>query len=269
MKKLLFVFFSLPAVSYAQVADSSQRLLKLEGAINFRDIGGYRTTDNKRVKWGKLYRSADISKLTDKDMGVLEARQILTVVDLRESDEIKKAPDRMLPRTDYVTCSVTEQVQDWTRQMQGLTTGDSLMMSFYSRTATFRKKYRPLFQKLLQLPDTSALVYHCSAGKDRTGIGTALLLYALGVPMETIMQDYLATNEYRKGENEHLIRQLSASMNIPEKVAGDMASAKEQYLRTTFESIGRRYGSVDRFLKKELGVGKKQRKQLQKKFTHA
>jgi protein-tyrosine phosphatase len=131
----------------------------------------------------------------------------------------------------------------------------------------FISLYRPLFQKLVHLPDTSALVYHCSAGKDRTGIGTAFVLYALGVPMETIMQDYVATNTYRKGENERMIRQLAASMNISEQVAADMASAKEQYLRTTFESIGRQYGSVDRFLKKELGVGKKQKKQLQKKFT--
>jgi protein-tyrosine phosphatase len=268
MKKLIIIILSLvPAFGFAQVEDSVQRCLKVEGACNFRDVGGYKTTSGKQVKWGKVYRSADISRLTENDLGLLKARRIYTVVDLRETAESKKAPDRLLPNSDYILCSVTEDVTDWTKQMQQISSGDSMMVAFYSKTETLGKKYKPMFQKLLMLPDTSSILYHCSAGKDRTGIGTALFLYTLGVPMETIVQDYLASNIYRQQENEKLVRILTQNTNVKEAVARDMASAKSTYLEATFKSINQQYGSIENFLKEELGIDKKEIKKLKKKYT--
>jgi protein-tyrosine phosphatase len=268
MKKLFIIFLSIvPAIVFAQVEDSVQRRVKMEGATNFRDVGGYRTVNGKQVKWGKVYRSADISRLTENDLSVMQGKHIYTVVDLRETAETKKAPDRLLPNSDYVLCSVTDDVTDWTKQMQQVSSGDTMMVSFYTKTETFGKKYRPMFQKLLTLPDSSSILYHCSAGKDRTGIGTALFLYTLGVPMEIIMQDYLASNIYRQQENERLVQMMTQAANVKESVARDIASVKSIFLEATFKSIYQQYGSVENFLKKELGIGKKEIKKLKKMYT--
>ena len=116
------------------------------------------------------------------------------------------------------------------------------------------------------MPDTSALLFHCTAGKDRTGMGAALLLYALGVPKATIMQDYLATNTYRAAENEQAAKAMVAYMHVSEKVANDMMAAKPAYLEATFNAIEKRYGSVNKFLTKEIGLDKAKMKTLKAKY---
>src|SRR5580704_10541041 len=104
MKKivLLFALMMIVSVSIAQVADSAQRHVVLKGAANFRDLGGYETKDGHHVKWGEVYRSADISKLTDSDLAVLKARKINYDVDLRGHQEARQAPDRLNPGMDYI-----------------------------------------------------------------------------------------------------------------------------------------------------------------------
>jgi protein-tyrosine phosphatase len=140
------------------------------------------------------------------------------------------------------------------------------MTAFYSNTTPLAARYKPFFSKLLILPDTAALVFHCTAGKDRTGIGAALLLYALGVPYPTIEQDYLATDYYRMKENGKSMEMMVSKYHINEKVARDMMSAKAQYLAATFDAIRRQYGSVDRYLEEELGLNAAKRQQLREKF---
>src|SRR6202000_3419898 len=102
MKKITLLLIALFAASatFAQVADSAQRHVVLKGATNFRDLGGYETADGPHVKWGELYSSADISKLTDSDVAVLKAKNITCDVDLRGHQEAAAAPDRINPGTD-------------------------------------------------------------------------------------------------------------------------------------------------------------------------
>ena len=110
-----------------------------------------------------------------------------------------------------------------------------------------------MFEKLKFLSEDSALLLHCTAGKDRTGIGTALILYALGVPYPAIVEDYLATNYYRAEDNRQKINQM-VSYHINEDVARDLLSAKKEYLDATFNAIIKQYGSINNFLKIELGL---------------
>lgn len=256
---------------HAQIADSSQRQVKLQGAINFRDLGGYAAADGRHVRWDRIFRSADISKLTDSDMTVLKDKHIGSVVDLRGTQESQKAPDRLNPGMDYILCPAGSDnaLTDWMKAMASIKTaaaGDSMMKSFYTRTEFLADRYKPFFARLLALPDDKALLFHCTAGKDRTGIGAALLLYSLGVPYETIVNDYTATNYYRSAENEKMVQALSQSMHIPEPVAKGMMGAKREYIEANFEAIRQQYGSIDNFLRGPVGLDDAKIKALKDKF---
>jgi len=268
MKFLPVFFLSFCTIcAGAQVKDSAKRVVPVKGAVNFRDDGGYTTKDGHHVKWGRVYRSAAISQLTDADMDLLAGRHIYTVVDLRGTEESKKAPDRLLPNTDYILCPAgSDSVGNWMKNAANLRNGDSLMESFYTSTQYFGPRYKPFFDKLLQLPDTSALLFHCTAGKDRTGMGAAFFLYALGVPENVIIEDYTATNTYRAAENEQMMKAMVNYMHVNEQTAKDMMAAKPEYIEATFAAVKKQYGSVDKFLKEACGLTPAKIKILKDKY---
>ena len=267
MRKLIF-FFLLPLSAFSQVADSSIRRVPLQGAINFRDLGGYATADGHHVKWHVLYRSADISKLTPGDLDTLSARHIVYDVDLRGVQESAKAPDKLNPGTDYILCPAGSDSINTAmfRHIAGMQTGgDSVMLVWYRNTTYLTPRYKPFFAKLIEVPSDDALVFHCTAGKDRTGIAAALLLYALGVPYETIRQDYEATNYYRASDRDNLKTSM-ASMHVGEPVLRALMSANGEYLDATFDAIRAQYGSVDRYLADELGMDQQAMIKLRAKY---
>lgn len=275
MYKLLFALvlplglvMQVPLGSMAQVADSNRREVRVHGAVNFRDLGGYATTDGHHVRWGRIYRSADISNLTPADLDSLKARHIACDVDLRGVAESAKAPDKLNPGTDYLLCPAgSDSVNTMFQRLAGMTRGgDSLMMVFYSNTAYLTPRYKPFFGKALDLPDGNALLFHCTAGKDRTGIAAALLLYALGVPYPTIRADYEATNYYRAPDNEKMMKGMVTTAHISEPVARALMTADGAYLDATFDAIRKQYGSVDRYLTAELGLDKEKITILKEKY---
>ncbi|MBB6107539.1 protein-tyrosine phosphatase [Mucilaginibacter lappiensis] len=270
MKKyfLLFISFGVLSASQAQVADSIKRHVALQGASNFRDLGGYTTADGHHVKWGQIYRSADMSKLTDADLVVLKERKITYDVDLRGNQESAQAPDRINPGTDYILSPAGSDGIDWMKTIAKLKgdQGDSVMNAYYGNTQFLAERYKIFFDKLLKLPQDNSLVFHCTAGKDRTGIGAALLLYSLGVPYDTIMDDYLASNYYRRADNIKMVNQMVKYAHIDEQVAKNMAGVKKEFLDTTFKAITSQYGSVDNFLKTQVGLDDQKIGLLKKKF---
>ena len=253
---------------WAQVADSSKRVVKVSGAINFRDAGGYKTKDGHQVKWGKVYRSAALNKLTDSDLDTLVNRHINTVIDFRSTSEMTQAKDHLPANVDYELCPQgSENLAQWMKIIPTLTSADSLMASFYGNIDSIEARNKVFFAKLILVPDTSAILFHCTAGKDRTGMAAALFLYALNVPMETIMDDYLASNIYRKNENEKMANSMVAFLHIKKQLADELAGVKPAYLEATFSAINKKYGSVDNFLAKAMGIGPKQLKLLRSKYT--
>ena len=271
MKKsiLLSAIILITANAFAQVADSAKRHVVLQGAANFRDMGGYTTTDGHHVKWGEIYRSADISKLTDADLAVLKQKNITYDVDLRGHRESAQAPDKLNPGMDYILLPAgSDNLDNWMKSISTIkgTAGDSLMIVFYTKTDSLALRYKPFFDKLLGLPADQALVFHCTAGKDRTGIGAALLLYSLGVPYDTIVQDYVATNYYRAAVNQRSANAMVQQMHIDKDVANSMMLAKKEYLDATFNAIKQQYGSVDNYLRTQIGLDDTKIALLKKKF---
>ncbi|WP_316825573.1 tyrosine-protein phosphatase [Pedobacter miscanthi] len=270
MKKNIILFLSLvfsAQFAFASVIDST-RAVAVKGATNFRDLGGYETKQGTHVKWNKLFRSGEISKLTDADLMMLDQKHIRFVVDFRGNDEVAKAKDRLPKNAGYLQLPAgSENLGSWMAQMAKMNSADSLMESFYSQTSHLKAKYQPFFKALLKQPDSSALLFHCTAGKDRTGVGAALLLYALGVPEETILEDYLLSNEFRKEENEKMVKGM-VQMGIKEKVAKDLAGVKREYLMATYNALISKYGSVDEFLKTEMELSNNDLATLRKKYTN-
>ena len=257
---------------FAQIADSAKRHVVLKGAANFRDLGGYTTSDGHHVKWGKVYRSSDISKLNESDLNILSKLNIDYDVDFRGHEESAKAPDKLNPGTDYILCpagsdSLNSSLMQGITKLKGVQAGDSLFIaSFYGKTTYLTARYKPFFGKLLDIPADKNLVFHCTAGKDRTGIGAALFLYALGVPYQTIVEDYTATNYYLNEQSKKSISGMVNFMHVDKDVANEMMLAKKEYLDATFAAITKKYGSVDNFLSTEIGLDSQKRAELKKKF---
>ncbi len=251
----------MPYVVIAQVNDSAQRQIKLQGAVNVRDLGGYITKSGKQVKWGKIYRSAEINNLTPSDLDTLHNRSINYVLDFRGPAEFSIAPDKLPVGAIRISLpSGSEEVGDRGKIMQSMakaTDGDSIMLPFYANIAPFTKRYKPMFETLLTNSNDSAILFHCTAGKDRTGIAAALILYVLGVDQQTIMNDYLASNYYRQRDNTRMKTLLVDTYHLKEQVVNDVMSVNEKYLNATFVAIKAQYGTIDNYLKKEMGLDDK------------
>ena len=267
-KILLFFICALPLAGFAQLSDSSVRLVHVQGAYNFRDIGGYKTTDNKTVKWNKLYRSADISHLTPSDLDSLSSRHIRSVVDFRGVKESEAAPDHLPGGTAYMLCPAgSDSLTDPKKMMAMLQSGDFLT-EFYGNPQYLGARYKPFFSMLLTMPSNDALLYHCTGGRDRTGMATALLLYTLGVPMSTIEADFTASNIYLIPMNQQMYKGFAQMPNVDvEKIKKNLA-LRPELLHAMFDGIIRKYGSVEAFMQNELGVGPQQVAQLKSMYLN-
>lgn len=269
MKKIIIaISLVLPSISYAQLADSSKRLLPVHAA-NFRDIGGYKTTDGREVVWGRVYRSAAIHKLTDADVALMDKKGIHTVVDFRGEAEAAQAPDRLPKNTDYTLSPAgSDSLTSVANIVTLLKQGDFLGKAYGDGgLAYFGDRYRPLFVKLLTVDDKEAVMYHCTGGRDRTGMATALFLYTLNVPQETIEADFVASNVYLKNANKNMLAPLAKMSGLSAEEIEQKMALRPELLRTFFNAIKMKYGSVENFLQQEMAVGPKEIAILKKKFT--
>ena len=267
---LLFCIFCLPLFVFSQIADSSIRMVKLNGAVNFRDIGGYKTKSGKKVKLGKIYRSAEINNLSNDDLNKLDHLGISYVLDFRGPAEFAAAPDKLPPHATRISLPFgSENTGDRMKMMKSMSeakTADSIMLPYYANIEPFTKRYKPVFETLLSNHQDSAILFHCPAGKDRTGIAAALILFALGVDEKTIMDDYLASNYYRKPDNERMKNMLVTAYHMNEEVVAGVLGVKESYLQATIDAIKNNYGTIDNYLKKEMGLDKKNERILKEKY---
>lgn len=250
--------------SYFQVVTSegsaimAERHLPMAGGFNFRDLGGYRMQDGRYVKWGRLLRSDEMNNLTDEDLVYLASVPLVSVVDFRSEEEIAKALDR-LPETvahHYAYSIAPGNLSATMTRMPTADEGVSLMEEMNRIFVTDPQvvgQYRRLFE-LLSDGDNLPLLFHCTAGKDRTGIASALILYALGADDHTVMQDYLLSNQYVARKYEALVKRF------PD--LEPLFGVRESYLQAALDEIRSRYGSVLEYLTGTLGVDVDQLREL-------
>lgn len=258
---------SLAQVSAPARQAAHQRLLPLEGGRNFRDLGGYRTADGHTVKWGMLFRSGSMVDLTAQDLGYLNKLGIRTICDYRDRNERKAEPMPWAAGTgptifadDYDGMAVGLMPKD----MGKITpeTASAIMAKTYPMMLkTFAPQFKRMFGQLLE--GNAPLAFNCSAGKDRTGVSSALLLTALGVPRETVIQDYLLTNQYlpaalAKAKTGPSDATGKAFMSLPPAVQAAFMKADRAYIEAAFKALDAHRGGAMGYLKDELGLDKPQ-----------
>ena len=236
-------------------------VVPLKGGSNFRDLGGYRTKDGRTVRRHAVFRSAHLGALTDEDRAALGKLGVRTIVDLRGVSEAAETPQLI----DGVSCRVVgahiePQLGDKIRDaVAGGTATPHLMMQFLTdHYRDYPRRCAPGFRTLFAtLSDGThrPLVFHCTAGKDRTGFASALLLTLLGVPWDTVMDDYLRTNELWTG---HIGRYLE--LDIDTRAA--IVEARTPYLEAAFDVVRKDFGGPEIFAEKALGLDAKAREQL-------
>lgn len=273
-------FFLVP--DQGQTREVSIRHLDLEGTPNFRDVGGYKTNDGRYVRWGLLYRSGVLTNLTPQDFNYLSQLDIHVVCDFRTAAENVDSPERWLesPSVTRVHYPIGggSGGQGTSALTQGLLAGNpspdqirARMIAVYGDFAeTYGPAYAQAFQQLKS--DHLPLLYHCTAGKDRTGVFTALVLLALGVPESTILEDYSLTNSYLTAPPSSAAAQKTATAVstlmrsfTPEQRQVLMA-ADPAYLTSTLKEIDTHYGSFDNYRKTVLGVSDEDRDALRAKL---
>lgn len=168
----------------------TERIISLEGACNVRDLGGYQTKEGREIQWGRFYRGDGQHKLTEHDQELLLGRGIHTVIDLRHAQEVSVAKDAFADSDKVAYHNVDLLNPATTNQPQVNSLGDLYVSMLDNSQDAFLRIF-----EILANPSDEAVLFHCTAGKDRTGMVAALLLDLAGVPHTTIIEDYAMTAE--------------------------------------------------------------------------
>jgi protein-tyrosine phosphatase len=242
---------------------AESRMIPMEGGRNFRDVGGYRTADGRSVRWNVLYRSGSLGNLQRDGMTRLRAMNIRAIIDLRMTTERKSDQSNWLSTAglgywtrDYMLGGDQASLAQIFRDSSKLTasTMRAMMIQGYRvMPKELAPQYRKLFARLIA-PEKGAVVVNCTAGKDRTGIATALVLTAIGVPYETVREDFLLSNGGLNMDSvQDAISPLLATLS-PD-VIKPLVGVESEYLDAAFAQMAADYGSIEAYLEKELGVG--------------
>ena len=247
------------------------RVLPLEGGRNFRDLGGYPTRDGRRVKWGRVFRSGFMTDLTDADYEYLSALGIRVVCDFRSAEERTARPTRWraAPTIEYRTWSYSDADDPGRMGLGSLLSRPQLTPESVARIMTriypniveeHKAKYRDLFHHLAagELP----LAFNCSAGKDRAGTAAALILSALGVPREIVVQDYALSERVVDYEAELTPAAAGRAERAAERPWGGLPAALMRpllrsdpaYIRSTLAYLDATYGGVLEYIRTELDI---------------
>jgi protein-tyrosine phosphatase len=243
-------------------APGDQRL-NLSGPANFRDLGVYLTKDNRRMKKGLVFRSDHLSCLTREDQQTLQDLQFKVVCDFRTTREQQRAPDLLPTDGSIRLLSLPVKANDFdpSTVMTRLRNGDDawLTMDFFiDLYRLYLENFGPVWGRVLGLISSSAnlpLVFHCTGGKDRTGICAALLLAALGVSEESILADHLLSNRCNAERLQPIYAQFAAIGIGPEKAAPYLQAPAEP-LVAMFVHLKKKYGTIEEYLQTKAGLDK-------------
>lgn len=247
--------------------NSPARSLALIGASNFRDLGGYAGHGGRVVKWRHLFRSDHLAGLTPQDQALLAELGVARAIDFRGRAE-SAAHAYALPGVAYhhlaIEPTVVQRALELQRTGHRLTAQDAvgLMQETYRG---FVHDNAPRFAELFRLlldGSNAPLVFHCTAGKDRTGFAAALILLALGVPRGVVMQDYLLTNSlYRRPEG--------MGSHAPEDVIAVLWRVQEEFLDAALHRVDNDFGGLQAYLADVLGVDAAARQELERRYLQA
>lgn len=254
---------------------TEKRLLNLSSTINTRDLGGYTTTDKRRVKWGMLFRSDRLSDTTKEDREKIKALHLATVTDFRSVAERDSHPNRLpeqSPAIRYRLLPMADPainvVELGGKVYSGKLTNAELLHIVQIREGVDSTEFQARWSgwlKSLAEPQALPQLFHCTAGKDRTGTGAALLLLTLGVPKEQVIEDFLLSNHYlsaRIDQSAQAIQALSEE-TLDENHLRSLVGVSPNTLPMAFKEMEEKYGSIDNYIETGLRIDPLTRRKLQ------
>ena len=260
--------------------------LEFEGIENARDLGGIPVSGGGRIAPGRLIRSGHLAVMTEADaLRLVDELGVHTVIDLRTDDEIAGKPDRldMLDDVEFIQIPILDIAQFGVTHEGGKLRGawklirtvkrhpERILMDVYAKMVLDdegRQGFSRFIEVLLDARE-GAVLWHCSSGKDRAGLATALLLAAFGADRSEIMADYLASNGHMGNAGEG-VRNTLAAYHLEEKLEVSirvLSSADERFLNAALDAIDREFGGMEGYLEKALGLEEAQRSQLMSKYV--
>lgn len=249
-------------------------LQHLANAVNFRDLGGL-TLPTGRVKSGLLFRAGTLHFLTEDEQQFLDQQLNLQVIlDYRDQEEVQQQPDQLWSDVEYIHAPANPADSSLTADMQAamqskhlaVTNPMQFMLELYQRLPFANPGYQQLV-KLLNEAEPRPLVQHCTAGKDRTGVGVALTLFALGADEATVMEDYLQTEQGLAPYREKLIASMGEHLNAQARESLQVVlAAKAQFLQAALDAIKVRYQTIDAWLANDYGLTQRVREQLCERY---
>lgn len=248
-----------------------QCLLPLKGVVNFRDMGGLLAIDGRRVKKGILFRAAELTGLTEEDKRYLETFNLKYIFDYRDSVEADLKPDPLIgqAKNERIPAHVEE-------KNAAYASSEEMVKSEYFKhftTEMFIRLYENMpiqnasYQRLMTLlkcpEENLPLVHHCTGGRDRTGVGAMLILITLGVPYETVVEDFLLSNRTLADFHKQMFDEAAQYVS-EEEVAQfrEVLLLNENYLHAAMDSIVRTYGSFEKYLAEEFGITEEIRERI-------
>ena len=256
--------------------------IKLQKMKNCRDLGGFMTEDGRKIKEKSLIRSEALFEASQSDIEKLKNEYNLkTVIDFRTDIECEQKPDPDIPGVKYIhnpilraqTLGITRErvaYRDMPKLFENISVTPLEYMSEMYRNLVLDESamthYKEFFRILIE--EDGAFLWHCTAGKDRVGIGTALLLSALGVSREDIINDYLMTDYYYRFTNAKL--NMMISLGVRDKNVRTylrwLLSVKREYICASFSAVEEKYGSVEAYLQSVMGLDGEKIAALKEKF---
>jgi len=250
-----------------------ERRLAVEGAPNLRDLGGYETKDGRWVQWGKIFRSSNLGRLTDKGLDLVKRLDIKLVCDFRTEAEALKLPNRFPDSTDVAYLHLPIQHGDFepTAVFERIREGDFewiseefMIQGYIESIDRFPHVWAVLFDRLSD-SDNRPLLFHCTGGKDRTGTATALILSALGVPEETVIADFALSDGFNAEARQKIYSYLKP-LGVDLLKVAPYFTAPANRLRALLKYIRDHYGSPEKYLLKEVGLTNRMMRRLRQEL---
>lgn len=239
----------------------AERRVPLEGAVNCRDLGGYETKYGRRVRWGQVFRSDSLARLTNRDLVKLGHLGLRFVIDFRTSNEVAKSPDRLPDSSSlsYLNLPIAHGEFDFVGAVERIKKGDDtwltpgfMVAGYIQNVDEFPHVWGEVIRRLTR-PENRPLLFHCTGGKDRAGTCAALILLALGVPEETVIEDHQLSNILIADLIKRVYARIATYGVDPQKLSPYFTAPRECIV-SLLAHLHQTYGSPVAYLKKTAGL---------------
>ena len=244
------------------------RKLSMDGSYNTRELGGYKTTDGKSVKWGVLFRSDKLSDISLEDQKYLKNLGIQRIVDFRSKTEKTEDPDKIPDGVAYIEMPIEVDGAMRTK-IEAILKGEinrNVKDFLIEANEEFIKNYSHIYSKFLKdlAKEQKPTMFHCTAGKDRAGFAAAITLIAIGVSKEDAINDYMKTNEYTAERIDEMISkiELMSLYQTDGELLRPLLGVEREYLEAAFKTAENEYGSIENYIRSGLNISEKEIQQL-------